>query len=465
MLARLIRRSAFLIALVALATGVAVPAQTAAAADADSAYVMGYFKESAEYQDNINALHLAVSDDGREWTPLNDNNAILTPTAGTKGIRDPFLYRLPDGSWVVLATDIAVGSSFTKPNPNIHVWTSPDLVNWSADRLLKVNATNPDSFSWAPAIHWDPVRGAYGITFSTIPQGFSHEVIAVSYTTDFVTATDPVVFHDAGSGIIDSHVVTNVNGSNYLYYKSNATGRLAGARSTSVEPRSFTKYTDGVAENEWCTEAPTLVKSLTSSTWSLWGDTYCPNAKFDLWEGDLVSGAWTKVGRQSYTAPLNAKHNTVHPITAADRDRLLARYGGTSWNLLKSYNFPGHYARHENYAGRISEMPFDPYQDAQWRLRPGLSDPNGVSFESVNFPGYYMKQENFAIKLVRNDGTADFASDATFHRVAGLADGNWSSFRSARFPTRYLRHWSFALQLDEISTATGRADATFNIVY
>ena len=98
LLARLIRRSAFLIALVALATGVAVPAQTAAAADADAAYVMGYFKESLNGPGNVNAVHLAVSDDGLEWTPLNDNNAILTPTAGTKGIRDPFIYRLDNGT-------------------------------------------------------------------------------------------------------------------------------------------------------------------------------------------------------------------------------------------------------------------------------------------------------------------------------------------------------------------------------
>lgn len=347
MLTGLVRRSTFLVALAALAVGVAAPAQTAAAADADSAYVMGHFKESISGAGNANALHLAVSDDGREWTPLNDNNAVLTPTAGTKGIRDPFLYRLRDGSWVALARDIAVGGDFAKANPNLHVWTSPDLVNWSADRLLKVNATNPNSYSWAPAVHWDPVRAAYGITLTTVPQGKSYSVIDVAYTTDFVTATNPVVFHDAGTGVIDSHVVTDAGGQNHLYYKDNATGRPAGARSTSVEPGSFTKYATGVAENR-CTEAPTLVKSLTSSSWSLWGDTYCPNAKFDLWQGDLVSGTWTKAGRQSCTAPLNAKHNTVHPITAADRDRLHARYGGTSWNLLKSYNFPGHYLRRFN---------------------------------------------------------------------------------------------------------------------
>ncbi|MFJ3581957.1 AbfB domain-containing protein [Streptomyces sp. NPDC090127] len=463
MVTRWIRRSALLAALVAIVVGTATPTQRAEAAEADAAYAMGYFKESISGAGNVNALHLAVSDDGREWTPLNDNNAVLTPTAGTKGIRDPFLYRLRDGGWVVLATDIPVGGSFTKPNQYIHVWTSPDLVTWSQDRLLKVNGTNKSSYSWAPALHWDAVRAAYGITFSTVPPGFSHSVIAVSYTTDFVGATDPAIFHDTGSGIIDSHVVTGSDGANYLYYKDNASGRLTGARSASVEPGSFVTYTDGVAENP-CTEAPTLVKSLTSSTWMLWGDTFCPNARFDLWQGDLLSGRWSKVGRQAYTAPLNAKHNTVHPITAADRERLVARYGTTSWNLLKSFNFPGHHVRHAHFEGRIGELPFDPYQDAQWRLRTGLAGGGTVSFESVNYPGHYLRQQGYTVRLVRDDGTSDFAADASFRRVAGLADATWSSFRSVRYPTRYLRHSSFSLRIDEVTTATERGDATFDVV-
>jgi hypothetical protein len=448
---------------VVLTAGTAAPAQSQAEAD-DAAYVMGYFKESLNGSGNVNAVHLAVSDDGLQWTPLNDNNAILTPTAGTKGIRDPFLHRLNNGTWVLLATDIPVGGDFVKPNPNIHVWTSPDLVNWSADRLLNVNWTNPGSYSWAPAVHWDASRQAYGITYSTVPQGHQYSVINVVYTTDFVNVTAPEVFHDAGTGIIDSHVVTGVGGQNYLYYKSNATGRLVGARSSSTNPRSFSEYTPGVMDNR-CTEAPTLVKSLTSNSWRLWGDTFCPNAKFDLWQGDLVSGAWSKVSRADYTAPLNAKHNTVHPVTAADRDRLLSRYGGTSWNLLKSYNYPERYVRHASSRGVISELPFEPYQDSQWRLRPGLSDPSAVSFESVNFPGRYLRHQGFEVVLAPDDGTARFAADATFTREAGLANASWSSFRSVNYPTRYLRHSGFALRIDPIGTATDRADATFHVVY
>ncbi|WP_309112730.1 glycoside hydrolase family 43 protein [Saccharothrix sp.] len=445
-----------------LAVGVGpAPAQAQAA---DAAYVMGYFKESLNGAGGVNAVHLAVSDDGLEWTPLNENNPVLIPTAGTKGIRDPFITRLNNGTWVLVATDIPVNSDFRKPNQNIHVWTSPDLVNWSADRLLNVNSTNTTSFSWAPAIHWDPSRNAYGITFSTVPPGGSHAVIAVSYTTDFVTATAPVVFFDPGTSVIDSHVITNLNGMNYLYYRNDATTGLLGARSTSLAPGSFTRYTSPIGDNR-CTEAPTLVKSLTADKWWLWGDTYCPNAKFDLWEGDLAAGTWTKVGRQSYTAPLNGKHNTVHPITAADRDRLLARYGGTSWRRVKSLNFPGHFVRHSNFVGRIDEQPFEPYQESQWRVRAGLSDPSAVSFESVDLPGHFLRHQGFEVKLARNDGTAGFAADATFTRVAGLADASWSSFRSVNYPTRYLRHFGFVLRIDEISTATARADATFRVGY
>ncbi|WP_083751480.1 glycoside hydrolase family 43 protein [Saccharothrix sp. ALI-22-I] len=457
-------RSALVVAATLLA-GVIAPtaAQAQVVPDAaDAAYVMGYFKESLNGGGNVNAVHFAVSNDGLEWTPLNNNDAILTPTTGTRGIRDPFLYRLNDGTWVVLATDIPVGGDFTRPNPNIHVWTSPDLVTWSTDRLLNVNWTNPASYSWAPAVHWDPVRRAYGITYTTVPQGYSYSVINVVYTTDFVTTTTPAVFHDAGSGILDSHVVTGVGGQNYLYYKSNATLRLVGTRSSSVEPRSFREYTSGVVENR-CTEAPTLVKSLTSNTWRLWGDTFCPNAKFDLWQGDLLSGNWTKVSRADYTAPLNGKHNTVHPVTTADRDRMVARYGTTSWNRLKSYNFPGHYVRHASNAGVVTEQPFEPFQDSQWRIRPGLSNPSAVSFESVNLPGRFLRHQGFQVVLAANDGTSGFAADATFTREAGLADASWSSFRSVNYPTHYLRHSNFALRVDPVSTATDRADATFHI--
>jgi hypothetical protein len=108
----------------------------------------------------------------------------------------------------------------------------------------------------------------------------------------------------------------------------------------------------------------------------------------------------------------------------------------------------------------------EPPADQQWRLRPGLADPAGVSFESVNLPGRFLRHSGYAMRLDANDNTTQFAADATFSRVAGLADAAWSSFRSYNFPDRYLRHAGYVLRIDPItasSSATDRQDATFKV--
>lgn len=441
--------------------GAAVPAH---AAVVNSDYVMAYFVESPTGSGNSNTVHLAVSPDALEWTPLNQNQPILTPTAGTKGIRDPFIYRLQDGSWVLLATDILTGAQFSAANPAIHVWTSPDLANWSSDSLLTVNAVNSQSYSWAPEVFWDPGRQQYAILFSGIPNGSNVSKILVSYTKDFKTATAPSVFFDNnGAGnVLDADMVTGINGTNYLYYRdSDAT--LHGAKSTSLDPASFTAYSAAPPQGS-CAEAPTVVRSLTNANqWWLWGDNYCPNSKFDVWQGDVTTGNWTALSKANFTAPIGAKHNTIQPITSTEYNALLSKYGSTTAMRLKSWDFPDRYVRHQNGQGRIDPLPFDPQADSQWKLVPGLADPNDVSLESVNYPGSYLRHSSFNVVLNANDGSAQFAADATFKKVPGLANTSWSSFQSYNFPDRYIRHYNFQLQISPISTSTDQADATFHV--
>jgi hypothetical protein len=106
-----------------------------------------------------------------------------------------------------------------------------------------------------------------------------------------------------------------------------------------------------------------------------------------------------------------------------------------------------------------------PAGDAQWRLVPGLANAASgyVSFESANYPGHYLRHWDYDFVLAPNDGSATFRADATFRRVAGLADASAVSFQSYNFTDRYLRHYNYQLRLDQISTATARADATFRV--
>ncbi len=437
-----------------LATGRAASAATYAG------YVMGYFTESPDGLANNYGLHLAVSSDGRQWTPLNQNNPVATPTAGTLGLRDPYIYRKQDGTFVVLATDLA-GTDFSQPNQYLHLWDSTNLTSFSNYRRVRMHTLN--THTWAPTAFWDASRGQYGIVYSA--NNGTRDVFLVNYTSNFSTVSAAQTFFDPGFGVLDSDVVVD-GATTYLYYKNLSDGNLYGARSSTGQPNTFTTYTSGLRQGSGI-EAPLLVKSNSGTGFSLWGDSYSPvNGELYAWStSNVTTNSWTALGQRSFTQPLNAKHITIAAITAAEQSALISRWGAPTWNRIKSSNFPDRYVRHANYIGRIDPYPFDPYTDAQWKLVPGLADPAGVSFQSVSLPTRYLRHYNYALRLDVNDGTATFKGDATFYRVAGLADSAWSSFRSYNFPTRYLRHYDYVLRIDPISTSTEQQDATFQVVY
>ncbi|WP_238598026.1 glycoside hydrolase family 43 protein [Saccharothrix sp. ALI-22-I] len=439
----------------------AAQAQVAPAATY-SGYVMGYFTESPTMAGAAYGLHLAVSSDGLDWTPLNQNAPVVTPTQGTTGLRDPFIMRKQDGTFVVLATDLK-GTNWAEQNQYLHVWDSADLRGFTNYRRVKMHSLA--THSWAPEAFWDPARGQYGIIYSAASGG--HDVIMVNYTSDFTTVSAPQVFFDPGYNTIDGNLVS-ANGVNYLYFKNNNNSTLLGARSTSLAPGSFQIYTGAISPGRGV-EAPQIVKSNTQNVWYMWGDTWSPNGRFFAWQTtDLASGTWTQLNDRAYTQPLNSKHLGITAITATEMSNLIAKWGSPRWNRIKSYNFPDRYVRHADNAARIDTYPFDPYQDQQWKIVPGLADSAAVSFESVNFPGRYLRHANNVMVLAANDNTALFRADATFRRVAGFADQNWSSFQSYNFPTRYIRHYGYVLRLDPITSSsptTDKQDATFRVGY
>ncbi|RPF39138.1 glycoside hydrolase family 43 protein [Streptomyces sp. TLI_185] len=435
-------------------TGALTLGSRSASAATGSPFVMGYFTQSPRNLGTDYGLHLAVSTDALQWMPLNQNNPVVTPTGGEGGLRDPFILPKQDGTYVVMATNLK-GTDWTKQSQVIHVWDSTDLRSFDNYRLLKLHSMA--THSWAPEAFWDASRGQYAIIYSAVNSS-GHNVIMVNYTTDFTTVTSPQVFFDPGYDVIDGSLAMNVNGVNYLYFKGH--NSLVGARSTSLDPGSFTVFTSGLAPQGGI-EAPILAQA--SGTWYLWGDA---NAVFYAWQtSDLSTGTWTAADRRVYTQPLNSKHATIQPIPQTVYDNMVAKWGKPAWNRLKSYNFPDRYWRHADYTGRIDPYPFDPYTDSQWKLVPGLADPTGVSFQSVNNPTRYLRHAYYQLRLDVNDGTTKFVQDATFHKTAGLADPSWSSFRSYNYPDRYIRHYDYVLRIDPISTAVGRADATFSVWY
>ncbi len=127
---------------------------------------------------------------------------------------------------------------------------------------------------------------------------------------------------------------------------------------------------------------------------------------------------------------------------------------------FESYNYHGRFIRHQSFIGHISDN-VTPFDDSVFKMVPGLSDKNCISFESKNFPGYYLRHKNFKIILEKCDDSTDFKECATFKKVSGFADKNSVSFQSYNYPKRYIRHKDFFLQIDEISSDLDKKDATF----
>jgi hypothetical protein len=458
---RLSRRSFNRLAVLTTAVSAgAVLSGPRAASAADTAYVFAYFTESPNQTGDNYGLHLAVSADGLNWSPLNQNNPVVTPTAGTLGLRDPFVLRKQDGTFVVLATDLN-GRIFNLNNQYLHVWDSTDLTSFTGYRRLRMHGL--DTHTWAPTAFWDASRGQYGIVYSAKSGA---DVFMVNYTTDFRTVTTNQVYFSPGFPVLDGDVV--VDGSTfYLYYKNLSDGLLYGARSSTGAPNSFTTYTGGLRQGSGM-EAPLLVRNNEGTGWRLWGDSYSPvNNDFYAWSTTNVSsGTWTVMNQRDYTPPLNAKHGSIVGISSAEYTALVDRWGLPNWVRLKSSNFPDRYVRHADGVARLDAYPFDPYQDQLWRMVPGLADAAGVSFESVNYPGRFLRHFNYQVRLDPNDNSAGFRADATFYRVGGLADATWSSFRSYNFPDRYLRHSNYLLRIDPLSansSSSDRQDATFRV--
>ncbi|MFY1583822.1 glycoside hydrolase family 43 protein [Micromonospora sp. WMMD734] len=456
------KRRTLLSATGAALAGATLLRPTAASAAPGDGYVMAYFTESPNMTAANYGLHLAVSTDGLNWTPLNQNRPVATPTLGSRGLRDPFVLRRQNGGFVVLATDLN-GTDWNYQSQYLHVWDSVDLRTFTGYRLLKVHSLA--THAWAPEAYWDPGRGQYAVVYSAVTGG--RNVLMVNYTADFVTASAPQTFFDPGYDAIDGSFVS-VNGVNYMYFKNNTNSTLLGTRSTTLDPGSFSVHTAAIGPGRGV-EAPQIVKSHTANTWYLWGDTWSPNGRFFCWQtGNVAGGTWSLLNDRAYTQPLNSKHPGITPVTAAELTALTAAWGLPTWNRIKSYNFPDRYLRHADNVGRIDTYPFEPYQDQLWTLVPGLADPAGVSLRSVNYPDRYLRHYDYTIRLAANDGTSAFRGDATFYRTAGLADSSWTSFRSYNFPDRYLRHYAYLLRIDPLtgsSPATDRQDATFRIGY
>ena len=444
------------------ATGPASRLESAQAATY-AGYAMAYFTESPTMAAANYRLHLAVSADGLNWTPLNQNNPVATPTLGSKGLRDPFILRKQDG-----------GVRRAGHRPERHRLVVPEPVparlglrrpaHFSNYRLLKVHSLA--THAWAPEAVWDPARGQYAVVYSAVVGG--HNVLMVNYTSDFVTASAPQIFFDPGYDAIDGNFVT-VDGVNYMYYKNNTNSTLLGHPVELVQPRQLQRlhrrdlarpWRRGAADRqvEHRRRLDDVGRHLEPERPVLrLADVQCRRRRVDAAERPALHPA----------AELQApRHHPDHRDgTVGPDSRPGGRRPGTGSSPTTSPT--GTCGTRTTSPGSTSTRSTRT-RTSSGRWSPAWPSSSGVSFRSVNFPNMYLRHSNYAMVLATNDGSTQFRADATFTQVAGLADSSWTSFRSYNVPDRYLRHYNYVLRMDVLSSSSAtvdKQDATFRIGY
>jgi hypothetical protein len=199
-----------------LAIGLSQLAVAAAPTD-DSVYLFSSFRDP----DN-DALHLAYSEDGYQWTALQ--GSFLKPEVGQeKLIRDPSVCRTPDGTfhmvWTAGWAEKGLGYASSK-----------DLLNWSPQKFLQVMDHEPTTMNaWAPEIRFDKESNNFLVYWaSTIPGRYPGDDLhpkkrnhRIYYTTtaDFETLSPTKMLFNPGHSVIDAILMDMPTGGVAMVFK------------------------------------------------------------------------------------------------------------------------------------------------------------------------------------------------------------------------------------------------------
>ncbi|ROP45498.1 family 43 glycosylhydrolase [Pseudokineococcus lusitanus] len=319
-------------------------------------YAFAYFTGDSLAGENI-FMAASRGNDALRWDELDDGQPVLRSELGTRGLRDPFVVRAPEGDrFFMIATDLSIGSgtswddSQRRGSRSINVWESDDLVTWSEQRQVVVSPENAGN-TWAPEAFWSEELGSYVVFWASKlypeddPQKASAQANRMMYATtrDFRTFTEPAVWQFPGTSVIDTTVIEE-DGTYYRFVKDEGSGvtgctdiiqqRSRDLLAVDLEdgPQTWETQDECIGRDAGlrAVEGPTVFEAnegdVNGPGYHLFLDEYGGRGYLPLRTADLDAPDWEVA--ESFDLPANPRHGTVVPVTAAELATLRAGLDG-----------------------------------------------------------------------------------------------------------------------------------------
>lgn len=300
------------------------------------AYLFAYFTGNAPEKEQI---CYAISDDGWNYTPLNDGNPIISSKeiARTGCVRDPHILRGADGHFYMVVTDMKSSLGWSS-NRGIVLMRSKDMVHWKTstvhfpERFAGTNFANVTRV-WAPQTIYDKRTKRYIVYFSlltddgTIPYDKVYWCYANRDFTDL--EGQPQLLFDMHNASIDTDIVQDDEGLLHIFFKTE------GSRQKGIKQFIAKDFYDGRTwelQPGWCQDTNKAVEGagvfrLHDGTWVLMYDCYTSGHYQFCKSTDLKT--FKAVQDTKTEGAFTPRHGTVMAITAKEAARLRKAFPNT----------------------------------------------------------------------------------------------------------------------------------------
>ena len=305
------------------------------------------------FSDPTHGLFMAISYDGYTFTAVNNAEPIISgdSIAEQHGIRDPHIYRAPNGKFYIAMTDLHIfgkqkgirTTQWERPetfgwgnNRGLVLMASDDLIHWT-HHVARIDKLFPERFgeigcAWAPQTIWDPAVGKPMVYFTIRQQAGGRTKLYYSYADEAFTTleTEPQLlfeYPDETTQVLDADICPMPDGRYFMTYVSQE--NPAGIKyMISDRINHFDDFHPEQidTENGAC-EAPNVWKRIGQNKWVIMYDIYSVNPhNFGFVETSDFK-TFTPLGRfnegkmklTNFTSP---KHGSVIHITKAEAKRL-----------------------------------------------------------------------------------------------------------------------------------------------